>query len=233
MTTVPSQNNQPVMTPTTPAEYVNTLAHYYRGEMARMQSWRDRMDHTTNWAITVVAALLSVSLSSSQAHHGVLLFGMLLVYLLLVIESRRYRFFDVYRRRVRLVERNYYGAIFAADNFIEYDWMRELGRDIRNPQFFVTLNQAMSRRLRRNYVWVFLILLLAWILKTTTSVLQPKTGQAEFIRSTNELFSNAAIGYLRGWLVILAVIGFYGWLVWIAVKYKQAEGELSYSPVHV
>ncbi len=231
--TAPSQKNQPVMTPTTPAEYVNTLAHYYRGEMARMQSWRDRMDHTTNWAITVVAALLSVSLSSSQAHHGVLLFGMLLVYLLLVIESRRYRFFDVYRRRVRLVERNYYGAIFAADNFIEYDWMRELGRDIRNPQFFVTINQAMSRRLRRNYVWVFLILLLAWILKTTTSVLQPKTGQAEFIRSTNELFSNAAIGYLRGWLVILAVIAFYGWLGWIAFKYKKADGELSYSPVHV
>jgi uncharacterized membrane protein len=229
--TAPSPKNQPVMTPTTPAEYVNTLAHYYRGEMARMQSWRDRMDRTTNWAITVVAALLSVSLSTAQSHHGVLLFGMVLVYLLLVIESRRYRFFDVYRRRVRLVERNYYGAIFAADNFTEYDWMRELGRDIRNPQFFMTLNQAMARRLRRNYGWVFLILLLAWILKTTTSVLQP--GTTAFIRSTSELFSNAAIGYIKGWIVILAVIGFYGWLGWIAIKYKRAEGELSYSPVHV
>jgi uncharacterized membrane protein len=227
----PSQKNQPVMTPTTPAEYVNTLAHYYRGEMARMQSWRDRMDRTTNWAITVVAALLSVSLSTAQSHHGVLLFGMVLVYLLLVIESRRYRFFDVYRRRVRLVERNYYGAIFAADNFTEYDWMRELGRDIRNPQFFMTLNQAMARRLRRNYGWVFLILLLAWILKTTTSVLQP--GTAEFIRSTSELFSNAAIGYIKGWIVILIVLGFYGWLIWIAIKYQRADGELSYNPVHV
>ncbi len=221
------------MTPTTSAEYVNTMAHYYRGEMTRMQSWRDRMDQTTNWAITVVAALLSVSLSSAQAHHGVLLFGMLLVYLLLVIESRRYRFFDVYRRRVRLVERNYYGAIFAADNFIEHDWMRDLGRDIRNPQFFVSLNQAMARRLRRNYCWVFLILLLAWILKTTTSVLQPKSGQAEFVSSTMEFFRNSAIGYIRGWLVILAIIAFYSWLGYIALKYKKADGELSYSPVHV
>jgi uncharacterized membrane protein len=233
MTTVPSQKTQPVMTPTTPAEYVNTMAHYYRGEMARMQSWRDRMDRTTNWAITVVAALLSVSLSTAQSHHGVLLFGMVLVYLLLVIESRRYRFFDVYRRRVRLVERNYYGAIFVADNFQEYDWMRELGRDIRNPQFYMSLHQAMARRLRRNYVWVFLILLLAWTLKTTTSVLQPKSGSAEFIRSTSELFSNAAIGYIRGWIVILAVIGFYGWLGYIAFKFKKTDGELSYSPVHV
>lgn len=231
--TFPSQKTNPVMTPTTSAEYVNTMAHYYRGEMARMQSWRDRMDRTTNWAITVVAALLSVSLSTSQSHHGVLLFGMVLVYLLLVIESRRYRFFDVYRRRVRLVERNYYGAIFAADNFQEYDWMRELGRDIRNPQFFVSLNQAMARRLRRNYCWVFLILLLAWTLKTTTSVLQPKSGSAEFIRSTSEWFSNASIGYIKGWIVILVVIGFYGWLAYIALKYKKADGELSYSPVHV
>jgi uncharacterized membrane protein len=233
MTTIPSPKTQPVMTPTTPAEYVNTMAHYYRGEMARMQSWRDRMDRTTNWAITVVAALLSVSLSTAQSHHGVLLFGMVLVYLLLVIESRRYRFFDVYRRRVRLVERNYYGAIFAADNFQEYDWMRELGRDIRNPQFFVTLNQAMARRLRRNYCWVFLILLLAWVLKTTTSVLQPRSGTAEFVRSTSELFSNASIGYIKGWIVILTVIVFYGWLTYIALKYKKADGELSYSPVHV
>ncbi|HEX4948239.1 MAG TPA: DUF2270 domain-containing protein [Blastocatellia bacterium] len=233
MTTAPSQKIEPVMTPTTSAEYVNTLSHYYRGEMARMQSWRDRMDRTTNWAITVVAALLSVSLSTPLSHHGVLLFGMVLVYLLLVIESRRYRFFDVYRRRVRLVERNYYGAIFSADNFTEYDWMRELGRDIRNPQFYVTINQAMSRRLRRNYGWIFLILLLAWVLKTTTSMLQPKSGSPEFIRSTSELVINASIGYINGWLVILAVVGFYGWLGYIIFKHKKADGELSYSPVHV
>lgn len=232
MTITQSQKPNLAFTPTNSSECVTALAHYYRGEMARMQSWRDRIDRTTNWAITVVAALLSVSLSSPQSHHGVLLFGMLLVYLLLVIESRRYRFFDVYRRRVRLMERNYYGTVFTADNFSEYDWMGELGRDIRNPQFYVTLYQAMARRLRRNYCWIFLILLLAWILKTTTSVLQPKNGAAEFISSTKELFSNAAIGYIRGWIVILAIIGFYGWLGYVLYKHKQAEGELSYSPVH-
>ena len=232
MMTIQPQKTETPIAPTTSTEYVNTLAHYYRGEMARMQSWRDRIDRTTNWAITVVAALLSVSLSSSQSHHGVLLFGMVLVYLLLVIESRRYRFFDVYRRRVRLMERNYYGTIFTKDNFSEFDWMGELGRDIRNPQFYVTLYQAMARRLRRNYGWIFLILLLAWILKTTTTVLQAKSGEAALIHSTTELFSNAAIGYIKGWVVILGVIAFYGWLGYVLVKHKQADGELAYSPVH-
>jgi uncharacterized membrane protein len=41
--------------------------------------------------------MVSVSLSTSTAHHGVLLFAMVLVLLLLVIWARRYRFFDVYR----------------------------------------------------------------------------------------------------------------------------------------
>ncbi|RVB60801.1 DUF2270 domain-containing protein, partial [Mesorhizobium sp. M7A.F.Ca.CA.004.06.1.1] len=60
------------------AERVNTLSHFHRAEIARMAGWRDRLDLTTNWAITVVAALLSVSLSTASAHHGVLLFAMLL-----------------------------------------------------------------------------------------------------------------------------------------------------------
>jgi uncharacterized membrane protein len=66
-----------------------------------MAGWRDRIDRTTNWAITVMAAMLSLSLSTPTAHHGVLLFAMLVVWLLLMIEARRYRFFDVYRARVR------------------------------------------------------------------------------------------------------------------------------------
>ena len=91
--------------PSTSAEFITVLAHYQRAEIARMAGWRDRIDRTTNWAITVVAAMLSVSLSTPMAHHGVLLFAMVLVLLLLVIEARRYRFFDVYRNRVRRMER--------------------------------------------------------------------------------------------------------------------------------
>ena len=52
-----------------------------------MAGWRDRIDRTSNWAITVVGAMLSVSLSTPTAHHGVILFAMVLVLLLLVIES--------------------------------------------------------------------------------------------------------------------------------------------------
>ncbi len=124
--------------PTTSTEFINVMAHYHRAEIARMAGWRDRIDRTTNWAITVVAAMLSVSLSTPTAHHGVLLFAMVLVLLLLVIEARRYRFFDVYRNRVRRMERNYYAQIFATEDGTTDEWIHKLGDDLRRPLFLTS-----------------------------------------------------------------------------------------------
>jgi len=222
----------PPIFPTNSVEFVNSLSHYYRAELSRMMSWRDRLDRTTNWAITGVGAMLSVSLSSPQSHHGVLLFAIVLIFMLLFIESRRYRFFHVYRSRVRLIERNYYARILSPRDSIDpVHWMTQLGEDLRLPRFTMTQNQAMARRLRRNYSWLFLILLLAWILKTTTSVLQP--GSSQIIHSAGELLNNAALGYIPGWLVLICILSFYGWLLYIMLKHRETTGELAYGEVHV
>ena len=156
-----------VFYPSTPNEFITLFAHFHRAEIARMAGWRDRIDRTTNWTITVVAAMLSVSLSTPAAHHSVLLFGMLLTFLMLMIEARRYRFFDVYRSRVRKLERNYYAKLFAPQLCLENGWQLGLSDDLRLPTFAMTMAQSISRRMRRNYVWIFLILLTAWILKIT------------------------------------------------------------------
>jgi uncharacterized membrane protein len=219
--------------PASSAEFVNSLSHYYRAEMSRMMSWRDRLDRTTNWAITGVGAMLSVSLSSAESHHGVMLFAMLLVFLLLQIESRRYRFFHVYRSRVRLIERHYYARIFGPREVIDpAHWMSQLGDDLRLPRFSMSHGEATARRLRRNYIWLFLILLLAWLLKTTT-VLQPGQFEAARVQSTGELFKNAAIGYIPGWLVSGLVLSFYGWLFYVILSHRKSTGELAYGEVHV
>jgi uncharacterized membrane protein len=220
--------------PANSVENVNALSHYYRGELSRMISWRDRLDRTTNWAITGAGAMLSVSLSSPQSHHGVLLFAMVLIYLMLNIESRRYRFFHVYRSRVRIMERNYYARILSPREALDpAHWMNQLSDDLRLPKFSMSHNEAMARRLRRNYIWLYLILLLAWVLKTTTGVLQPTTGTAQLVRSTSELLNNAAIGYMPGWIVVLAILSFYGWLIYLVVRHRDTTGELAYGEVHV
>jgi uncharacterized membrane protein len=202
--------------------------------MARMMSWRDRLDRTTNWAIAAVAAMLSVSLSAPDSHHGVLLFAMVLVFLLLNIESRRYRFFHVYRSRVRLIERNYYVRIFSPRDMLDPSvWMSQLSEDLRLPRFSMGYAEAMARRLRRNYFWLFLILLAAWLLKTTARKLQPQSSDSVFIHSTGEWVQNTAIFSLSGWIVLGAIIIFYGCLIFIMYKYRESKGELAYGEVHV
>ncbi len=219
--------------PVTPNEHVTVLAHYYRGEIARMAGWRDRIDLTTNWAITVVAGMLSVSLSTPTAHQGVLLFAMLLVMLLLRIEARRYRFFDVYRTRVRRLERNYYEQILAAVPIREEGWAKTLGEDLRRPLFLISPMEAMARRLRRNYGWMFLILLLAWGIKITSAKLQPGAGVAEFAFSVSDIIANAAFGPLPGWGVLTAVGAFYLWLGIVILRHGRPSGERVDGDVHV
>lgn len=219
--------------PATPAEFITALAHFHRAEIARMAGWRDRIDRTTNWAITGVAAMLSLSLSTATAHHGILVFGMVLVMLLLLIEARRYRFFDVYRARVRLLERNHFAQMFSPVRDIDPGWARALGEDLRAPRFLISLNAALSRRLRRNYIWMFLVLLSAWVLKITSPRLQEIGASRDFVSSLYEIMHNADLGAIPGLAVILGVAAFYAWLTALALRTAGRTGELSYGDVHV
>ena len=195
------EENRPAKSLTS-SEFVNTMSHFHRAEIARMAGWRDRLDLTSNWAITVVAALLSVSLSTPSAHHGVLIFAMLLVLLLLSIEARRYRFFDVYRARVRQIERYYFAQVFSPQPDFASNWLLILGESLRAPQFLLSHHVAFARRLRRNYLYMFLILLFAWVLKISTPSLQPEGVSIAFVRSLTEAVGNAALGPIPGWLVV-------------------------------
>jgi uncharacterized membrane protein len=219
--------------PKNSSEYITLIAHYYRAEMARMSGWRDRIDRTTNWAITVAGAMVSVSLSTPTAHHGVLLFAMVLVLLLLVIEARRYRFFDVYRARVRLLERQYFARLFVPDGERDAGWMRTLSNDLQRPVFQMGYGLAFSRRLRRNYIWMFLIVLVAWLLKISTPKLMPDGTPGHFAHSFAEWATGAAIGPVPGWAVVLAVSAFYCWIIYTALRRYAGEGELSIGDVHV
>ncbi|MEH6692741.1 MAG: DUF2270 domain-containing protein [Pseudorhizobium pelagicum] len=219
--------------PITSAEKSNMIIHYYRGEIGRMTSWRDRIDRTTNWAITVVAALLSVSLSTSSSHHGVVLFAMLLVSLLLLIEARRYRFFDVYRARVRKLERYYFAQALYPESDLEPNWAEAIAKSLRHPSFLMSYREALYRRVRRNYSWMYLILLVAWGLKISTPKLLPDGEQADVVFSWSEAVANAAFGPLPGWTVLAGVVVFYGFVFFASLHQASDEGELAHGEVHV
>lgn len=196
-----------------------------------MAGWRDRFDRTTNWAITVIAAMLSVSLSAPAAHHSILLFAMLLVMLLLLIEARRYRFYDVYRGRVRRLERCYFAPFFASEPSETIAWTREMASDLRRPVFRITFLDAITRRLRRNYIWIFLILLLAWVLKCVT--LLPGTAAKVDTAKLDVRFvvDHAAIGPLSGWWVVGMVAAFF--CVLVGLSLRRTSFDVEDGTVHV
>jgi len=217
--------------PTSPTERINAMAHFHRAEMGRLSDWRRRIDQTTNWAITVVAAMLSLSLSTTSSHHGVMLFAMVITLLLLGIEARRYRFFDVYRGRIRLLERNYFAEMLHA-KADDPDWEQQLAENLRRPNFHLSAREAFGRRLQRNYIWIFVILLLAWALKISSPRLQYEGLMAE-AGSWPQFVDAAALGPLPGWLVILSVGVFYVGLLVVALTTRIAKGELTHGQVHM
>ncbi len=151
-------------TPLTRAEYITALAHFYRAEMHRSLIWRTRLDTTTNWAIVSTLAILTASLNNPVYAREALLLGMFANIVFLTIEARRFRFFDVWRARVRMIEENFYGGVLRRDQVSPQDmWGSAVADDLLCPRFHITKLQAFRARLMRNFRYIFLFLLGAWI----------------------------------------------------------------------
>ena len=43
-------------------------------------------------------------------------------------------------------------------------WLAILGESLKTPKFLISHRTAFARRLRRNYIFMFMILLFAWVL---------------------------------------------------------------------
>ena len=191
--------------PATSAEYITVLAHYHRAEMGRMAGWRDRIDRTTNWAITGVAAMLSLSLSSPTSHHGVLLFAMVPPRHRRSDRDQRLAVFASNRGRVRAPETLSSSGLGAPARVGQRFSGRRTRPRRRKTEFRLASERQMSQQLRRNYLWMFLVLLLAWVLKISTPKLQDDGVTLDVARSLHEIVANAAFGPLPGWAILLGV----------------------------
>lgn len=144
------------------------IGHFYRGEMERVTTWRGRLDQTINWAVTIMAAILTFVFSSQDNPHYLLLIAMLTIVLFLIIDTRRYRAYDVWRARVRVLEEDLFAPVFDPGDDPEHDsWRQEFARDLHRPALKVPLFEAVGRRMRRIYLPLLLVLLAAWIARVT------------------------------------------------------------------
>jgi uncharacterized membrane protein len=202
-----------------PAE-IGALAHLYRGEMYRSKIWRTRLDATTNWAVVTTGIALSVAFSSANASPLPLVLVGLLVTVFLIYEARRYRFFDIWRVRVRVMETSFFGPILKGQGVRTANgWNDALADDYTGLRFHISIWEALGRRLRRNYSWIFVIQLVSYVGKL---FIHPTP-----LATLDDLWVRAAIGPVPGQIVLLAGALFHaGWLTvaMVTLRGQQAVG---------
>ena len=196
------------------AAEIGALAHLYRGEVYRSTVWRTRLDSSTNWAVVTKGIALSATFSSSEASPLPMVLVGLLVSVFLLFEARRYRYFNVWRARARLLETDFYAPMITGNGVrVDSGWTNLLAQDYIDPRYHISFARAIGRRLRRTYAWIFVIQAIAYYGKLAIHP-EPLTTLAE-------LWERAAIGPIPGGLVIAAGVLFHGgWAVFALITLR-------------
>jgi uncharacterized membrane protein len=203
------------------AEFNTAMVHFYRGEVQRSNTWRNRLDTTTNWAVLTAGATLSFAFSSTENPHFVIPINSVLVAFFLFMEARRYRYYEIWASRVRVLETGYFAQLLAPTPTQDQEWAEHLAADMRTPHFTISEWEAVGRRLRRNYLWIFVLLAISWNLKVYLHP-SPAPDFETFVQ-------RAGIGSRGGEFMVLFGIIFNAAVFIFAfatVRLKQATGEV-------
>ena len=202
-------------------DFLSLMGHAYRGELGRATAWRTRIDRTTNWAVVLTASLLTWAFSGPSRPHYILLLGVVMVTVFLSIEARRYRVYDIWRSRVRILEENVFANALDSEGVEQTNWRELLSEDLRKPAVKTPIVEAVSRRLQRVYFALFSVLFGAWLVRLTV-----------FAETPAGLIETAAIGQLPGIVVSVGVGCYYAIVLVLTVwpKSRQAKGELRSRP---
>jgi len=205
----------------TPGDFVTSMVHFYRGEVSRSNTWRMRIDATTNWAVVTTAAILTFAFSAGEHSHAVILIGLLLIGLFLVIEARRYRYYELSALRVRLMETDFFATMLKPPFHPHEEWAARIVDSLLTPQFPISFWEAIGRRLRRNFIWIYAILGLAWVLKL---LLYPAEAY-----SFELLLQHARLGFIPGSVVVAGIASFFAFIFALAIftfGLRSAPGEV-------
>jgi uncharacterized membrane protein len=204
-----------------PGEFNTAMVHYYRAEIQRSNVWRQRLDNTTNWAVIASSAAISFTLSAPDHHYGAIILNTLLVTLFLWIEARRYRYYELSAYRTRLMETDFFAAMISPPFAPQPEWAESLAKTLREPEFPISMWEAFGRRFRRNYVWIFLVLGFAWLLKC---YIHPTLAT-----SWEEFIHRMALGPIPGSVMLTMGLIYNGifFLIGVATAgLRQATGEV-------
>ena len=212
-------------TPAISSEAVDdALINLYRGEVQRVNTWRNRLDVTPRWAIVLAAGMITWAFSGPHRTPYLILIATPLIAALMVLESRRYQMHEIWRSRLRLLEENFFADLLDPQTSLpRKEWMAVLAQDLRVPRHKSTLTRSIAVRLRRIYLWIFLTVFFSWGLKL---ILHPT--QAE---SVEVVLRRARIGGVPGPVIFalfcMVIASLVFWTAWGRWEEKEgSEGEI-------
>lgn len=142
-----------------------TLTHFYRAVVGHADVWRQRMDATTNWAAATTAGMITFAFSTRTSPHFVLLVAAFFDAVFLIMESRRYQAYDRWRRQFHALNRYLIAPALEGSDEVSEPGYQQILADLSRTIPHLSLWQAIGYRLRRNYGYLFGVVLLAWMLK--------------------------------------------------------------------
>src|SRR6266513_3093034 len=180
--------------------YVNAMSHFYRGELGRSMVWRQRLDVTTNWAITSSTAIITIAFSTRGVPHIIFFFNLAIVWTMLWIEARRYRFYDAFRARVRMLEAHFLVPMVMENReMLQGEWKKLVCEDLILPCFKISKLEAVGRRLKRNYIFIFILIMIAWVTKIFLHATEPIDTVTAFYRALG-------VGHIPAWFVAIIFV---------------------------
>ncbi len=210
--------------------YVTAMSHFYRGEISRIMAWRARLDPTTNWAITTTSTIFTVAFSIERVPHIIFFFNLAVVWMMLWIEARRYRFYDAFRARVRMLEAHFLVPLVAQNtSLLQGEWQKLVCEDLLMPSFKISAFEAIGRRLKRNYVFIFLIILVAWVTKIFLHAHPDRNNPLSRIDSIGTFYHALRIGNsIPSWLVAGLFAGTFLFVITTVIYVsRMGGGEIS------
>jgi len=191
-------------------KFETALIHLYRGEVQRVNTWRNRLDRTPYWSLVMVAGMISWAFSAPTRSPALILITIPLTSALLTLEANRYQMHEVWRSRLRLLEENFFANMLDPDTSVpRSEWMKVLSQDLREPEFKVSFFTALALRLRRIYLWIFTTIIFGWFMKLTLHPTQ--------IESVGKAVERAQIGFIPGIAVVLFMLSFLVLVILVAL----------------
>jgi hypothetical protein len=119
------------------------------------------------------------------------------------------------------METDFFAAMLVPPFHPDPDWAESLAESLLQPHFPISMWEAFGRRFRRNYLWIYIILGLAWFAKIW---FQPSVAQSWF-----QVLDRAKVGPIPGEVVLAAGLIYNGALVLIGLftlGLQEATGEV-------